>query len=308
MDEQPRSRVLGSTSAVTFLVAVDLGGTRVRAAQVLADGSLLRRLEEPTDHRRPTPDQVCRLVRQVAEGEAITQIIIGIAGRINAVQGKVTIARNLPPSWLPLLTQQWFVLQLGAPVALAGDAELAAVGEAYFGAGTSVGDMAYLTFSTGVGAAALIRGRLITPRQTGFQIGLVHPGLGAGPPLDDLASGKPIQAFFQGQGKVGRAHELLELAANGNLEAAATWRSITEHAAWTAVAICHIVCPDVLVVGGGLSRTGSALLDPVKHAVKRSGPEGPDTDVEVRLSKHADDAALVGAAAWITATSARGEQ
>jgi len=289
------------TSAVA---AVDLGGTRVRAAVVDSHGNILRRVEASTAHDLATPEQVPSLIREVVAGENITRAVIGLPGRIDGARGRLGFARNLPIEWLAYLNEEWLSSKTGLDVSLGGDAELAAVGEAYFGAGVTDGDTAYLTFSTGVGAAALSGGRLLATRRTGFQIGLIPQTPMAGKLIDTLVSGHQIEAFFRtGRHGVPSVQELLRLADQGDVGAAHLWQSIAQHASWVAVLMCHIACPDVLVVGGGLSNAGSRLLNPMEDALRRYGPQELEQPIRLTTCARGDDAALAGAAAWHVATA-----
>jgi glucokinase len=277
------------------VVAVDLGGTHVRAARVAPDGALRRRVRERTDHAE-RPDQLVRLVRDLAEDGGVGRAVLGLPGRVDRTSGTLEHARNLPPSWIGLLTRDWLEDRTGLAVELAGDVELAAVGEAWFGAGVRDGDTVYLTFSTGVGAAATTAGRILAGRRAGFQIGYVRlPGSEL--LLDALASGQAIRAPAgePGPADVG---ELLARADTGNAAARRCWDGIVEHACWTAELMCHVVVPDVVVVGGGLAAAGDRLLGPVAEAVRLRGTPGRVGAIEVRPASLGDDAALIGAAVW----------
>lgn len=286
------------------VAAVDLGGTRVRAAVVDSHGNILRRIEAPTAHDLSTPEQIPSLIREVVGGEGITRAVVGLPGRIDSARGRLSFARNLPTEWLAYLNEEWLSRKTGLDVFLGGDAELAAVGEAYFGAGATDVDTAYLTFSTGVGAAALSGGRLLATRRTGFQLGLMPQTSMQGELIDTLASGHQIEAFFRSGGHgAPSVQALLRLAEEGDVGAAQVWQKIAQHASWVAVLMCHIVCPDVLVIGGGLSNAGSHLLNPIEDALRRYGPQELDQPTRIIACALGDDAALAGAAAWHVATA-----
>lgn len=81
-------------------------------------------------------------------------------------------------------------------------------------------------------------------------------------------------------------------------------RASQSRAAATAVAaavanLAHLFTPEVIVVGGGVGRTGDVLLDPARAVIAEHGPAGADIDVVV--AELGDDAGLVGAAAWASA-------
>ncbi|NYI42867.1 ROK family protein [Demequina lutea] len=287
------------------VAAVDLGGTRLRAAVVDSHGNILRRAEALTAHDLATPEQIPSLIREVVAGDNITRAVIGLPGRIDRARRRLGFARNLPIEWLAYLNEEWLSSETGLDVSLGGDAELAAVGEAYFGAGVTEGDTAYLTFSTGVGAAALSGGRLLATHRTGFQIGLIPQIPMPGKLIDTLVSGRQIEAFFRTGGYgAPSVQALLHLVDQGDVGADQLWESIVRHASWVAVLMCHVVCPDVLVVGGGLSNAGWRLLSPMDDALRHFGPQELEHPIRLTTCARGDDAALAGAAAWHVATTA----
>jgi glucokinase len=279
------------------VIALDLGGTHVRAARVAPDGSLTARVRERTVHTE-RPDQLVRLVRDLAGDGGVGRAVLGLPGRVDRASGSLQHARNLPPSWTGYLRRGWLEEHTGLAVELAGDVELAAVGEAWFGAGERTGDTVYLTFSTGVGAAATTGGRILAGRRAGFQIGYLRlPG--SDRLLDALASGQAIRAYVEESGE-GPADvgELIARADAGSAAAQRCWDGIVAHACWTAEFMCHVVVPDVVVVGGGLAAAGDRLLGPLADAVRTHGTPGRIGAIEVRAAALGDDAALLGAAVW----------
>src|SRR5688572_12211431 len=116
------------------ILSVDLGGTRMRVALVASDGSVLRRQVEPTPRQDPYPDALLALMAEFV-GSGVTEVVIGVPGRVNYATGHVEYAPNLPSAWAPALSEEQLSSVLRVPVAVANDADLAAVGEAHFGAG-----------------------------------------------------------------------------------------------------------------------------------------------------------------------------
>jgi glucokinase len=279
------------------VVALDLGGTHVRAARVSSDGSLHHRVRQPTAHTE-CPHQLIDLLRRLAD-DSVESAVLGLPGRVDRASGTLQHARNLPATWTTYLRRAWLQDHTGLAVELAGDVELAAVGEAWFGSGVPDGDTVYLSFSTGVGAAATSSGRILAGRRAGFQIGYVRMPGDSGQLLDVLASGQAIRAYNEHSGKeptdvVG----LLARADTGDEVAQRCWAGILEYACWTAEFLCHVCVPDVIVVGGGLAAAGERLLEPIADAVRRNGTPGRTGAIAVRAAALGDDAALKGAAVW----------
>jgi len=288
-------------AAEVTVAGVDLGGTYLRSALVDRRGQLTRHARVRTDLSRRT-DQVLEALRSVIAGVSVEGAVVGVPGRVNRATGQLEHARNLNPAWSLGLNAAALSDAVGVPVVLAGDVELAAIGESYFGAGTLEGDTAYLTLSTGVGAAVTSQGRLVSGRRVGLQIGFLRPGGLSGPILDTLASGQQLDAFARDLGLPAMSvNELLTRAANGDPGAKKIWQQLLGHAQWAAVSLCHICNPDVLVIGGGLATAGELLRRPIAEAVE-SDFSSIGMTVDVRLSALGDNAGLAGAGAWATAS------
>ena len=122
-----------------------------------------------TGQRRPTahddaPAALVDLIRNVIEmsgQRAVAHAVVGLPGAVDYDTGMLLWAPHLPESWTTVLTNDELTSRLGLLVFIANDADLAAVGEASFGAGLGTPDVASLTISTGIGAAILCSGRLL---------------------------------------------------------------------------------------------------------------------------------------------------
>jgi predicted NBD/HSP70 family sugar kinase len=287
-----------------WLGAVDVGGTHLRTALAGADGRLAARARvriRPHDEISQVGDAIKALVAD----HQVTRVVVGMPGRIDRRTGRLEQARNLPITWIAGLSAGRLSEQAGCEVVLAGDAELAVIGEAWFGAGTRTGDTAYLTLSTGVGFAATSGGRLLAGQRTGFQLGFIRPGGPGQPLLDSLASGQQLTALARAAGRDELTiQQLLELVDGGDPRARLTWARIVRYGAWAAVAVCHAINPDVLVIGGGLMTAGDRLLQPLAEATQAELASGSGLVVEIRRSALGDDAALAGAGAFAAATGA----
>ncbi|WP_329172878.1 ROK family protein [Streptomyces sp. NBC_01477] len=295
------------TGDAAQVVAVDLGGTTVRAALVDRSGALTARLKEPVRHGA-AHEQVADLMTRIAAGTDAVSAVVGLPGRVDHLQGRLHVARNLPSADLGRLSAAHLGDVTGLAVELAGDAELAAIGEAYYGAGATTGTTAYLTLSTGVGAAVVSDGRVLSGRVSGFQIGFLHL-FGAGRPMiEDLGSGQRVREAARELGRDVDYRALTELASGTGTApperharelASGALADIADVASAAAILLCHVVSPDVLVVGGGLARAaGAHLLDELDRRIRDTAASHVSWDVEVRAALCGDDAGLAGAAAW----------
>lgn len=283
------------------VLAVDLGGTRMRAAVVAPGGAVLRRRVEPTPREAACPDALVALVRGLLQGGEAAETVVGVPGRVDYASGRLEHAPNLPETWPAALSEEQLASVLGLPVALANDADLAAVGEASFGAGRPYDDVVYVTLSTEVGAGVVLGGRLVHGRRSLAEVGhtvIDREAAAREEPasLEELASGTALGRLGAEVGIDGGAPEVVGLALGGHPGARWAFERVVEAAAIGVTNLAHLYSPQVVVVGGGLGRVGRPLLDPIAAHVRGHGPAG--LPVEVVAAALGDDAGLAGAAGW----------
>jgi predicted NBD/HSP70 family sugar kinase len=187
-------------------------------------------------------------------------------------------------------------------VALANDADLAAVGEAWFGAGRDHRDVAYLTISTGIGAGVVTGGLLVHGRRSLAEIGhsiVDWRGLDRErATVEQLGSGTALRTLAAEAGLVADGREVERRWRAGDPVAGAVWSAVVEVAAAAAVNLAQLFTPEVIVVGGGVGLVGEAVLGPMRALLAEWGPAGLPEPVQVVNAALGDDAALAGAAAW----------
>ena len=292
-----------SSPPSTGTLAVDLGGTHMRCAVVTVAGVLQDRQEATTPHDGTGATVLIDMMRAATQRARCEHAVVGVPGRVNYRLGTLEHAPNLPPGWLPALTESALANDVGIPVALANDADLAAVGEATFGAGRAFADVAYLTLSTGVGAGVVLGGLLVHGRRSLAEVGhtvIALDRLAQGQPatLEELASGSALGrlATAAGVGSIGR--DVVARVEAGDPEAARVWSALVAAAAVGVVNLAWTFSPDVVIVGGGLGLVGDVLLDPLRTAVGRDGPPAVQPAIEIVAAELGDDAGLAGAAGW----------
>lgn len=282
------------------VVSIDLGGTTVRGALVTPDGALIHAIKEPLVPGN-APAQVLSIMQQLAALGDARRAVVGLPGRVDRATGELQFAtQNLPGTDFSGLSASHLATDTGLEVELANDAELAVLGEAAFGAGSRDGTTAYLTFSTGVGAAASAAGRVLAGPMTGYQIGQ-YPVLGPDRPvLNELSSAWRITQLGAETGTPSPdIQSVFERADWGEAPALRAWTDIVAGATAAALLMCVTCSPDVLVIGGGIARGGGErLLSAITDRVDRDANARLGLAVRVRPAALGDDVSLVGGAAW----------
>ena len=249
-----------------LVLAADIGGTLMRAALVDEEGHLVARTSAETPAQADAPAALVELIKAVAgtsDGSEVTQAVVGLPGAVDYETGQLLWAPNLPERWPHLLSRDELTAGLGLPVSIANDADLAAVGEAWFGSGAGRPDMGYLTVSTGIGAGIIEHGRLLRGVRSLAELGHTvidwqaweheRPGT-----LEELGSGSGLArlARERGLGDLD-ARGVQEAAGGGNDVAAAIWRGAIVAGAVAIVNLVMSFYPSTVVIGGGMGRQPS---------------------------------------------------
>jgi glucokinase len=289
-------------TASDHTVAIDLGGTNVRAALIHENGTITDRIQRSTPHSHPDPTVILEMMSEVAGLNEPGRAVIGLPGVINHETESLMQAPNIPQTWIPYLTEEWFEQRCGYEVSFANDADLAAVGEANFGAGRGQRDVVYVTISTGIGAGIVVGGTLVRGALSGGEVG--HTVIDAQAAKDHrpatvelLGSGTAMNRAARIAGFSEQGREFVELVRAGHDKATEIFQNAMFSVALGVVNLCWLVVPQVVVIGGGLGQNID-LVAPIIRAVLDE--HGPASSLTTRVvgAELGDDAALHGAAAW----------
>jgi glucokinase len=302
---------------MTIIIALDIGGTQMRAAVFPTDSdspSSLTRI--PTYANGETSlDRLVGLIRQVMPPDEIIQSIgIAVPGPIDPATGMILTAPNLP-EWVGIPIPEQLQSILNVPVFLGNDANLAALGEWHYGAGQGHHDLLYLTISTGIGGGVISDDRLLVGgRGLGAELGHVTilpdgPVCSCGQRghLEALSSGPGIAAFVAEQLGQGResiltgqldAKQVAEAARLGDALAKEAFERAGYYLGLMIANYLMIFNPSIVVLGGGVSMTGDLLLEPVRKTVQLSVlSKHYLQDLVITQAALGDDAGLYGALA-----------
>jgi glucokinase len=282
------------------VLAVDLGGTQIRAALITPDRSVHCRRAEPTrddEGEAAVIDRICELLAAVrdeaAEAELPAPIGAGIAapGPLDPHRGVVLNPPNLR-GWNEVPLADLVGRRVELPTILERDTNVAVMAEWRYGAARGTSDAVYVTVSTGIGGGIVSGGRPLTGRD-GFAGEVGHlvvdidgPVCGCGGigHVEAIASGTAIEREARALLLAARAPGLARLvadgttvdtelvahaAANGDAEADALLMR-----AWVAIgALCaslvNLLDPEVIVIGGGIAEHQPRLFDVARRELDR---------------------------------------
>jgi glucokinase len=309
-------------------IAIDLGGTQIRAALATPPDQLHQIIRvETLAAQGPDAviDRIEATVRQAA-GEVWADVqAVGIAapGPVDPWRGIMLDAPNMP-GWEDLPIRERLSARLDRPVTVGNDANLAALAEQRFGAGQGKAHMVYMTISTGIGGGVISDGRLLLgARGLAGEIG--HSTVEANGPvcncgnvgcLEMMASGPAIAREACARIAQGQASSLLALAGddpariNGKLvgvAAAAGDRLAIEvlqragfYVGVGVVNVMKLFNPSMIVIGGGVSKVGDLLFEPIRQTVRTRADHFYWEECPIVPAALGDDVGLLGGLALVT--------
>jgi glucokinase len=295
------------------MLGLDIGGTKIAAGVVDGRGGVHGFVTVPTEAERGPKDGLARLFdlgrRAVAESgvgwDAVEGVGIGCGGPLDSAGGTLIAPLHLP-GWAGVPLAAWAAADLDRRAVLDNDAVAAAAGEHRFGAGRGTRNMVYLTVSTGVGGGVVLDGRLHRgPTGNGGELGHVTVdwhgrtcrGCGRRGCLEAYASGTSIAERAQEAGMAGAtAADVAAAARAGDETAVRLWAETCEALACGITSIANLFEPELVVVGGGVTRTGEQLLGPVRELVHAQAIGESGRRVEIVAAELGDAVGVVGAA------------
>ena len=293
-------------------LGIDLGGTKIAGIVLDRDGATLAeaRVVAPRGDYRATIEAVAALaLRLEAEAGAPCSVGIGMPGSLSPKTGLV---RNANSHWLNGLPfGADLARRLERPLRIENDANCLAVSEAIDGAGAGARVVWAVILGTGVGSGLAIDGRVLTGRNG------IAGEWGHGPlpdPRDDERPGPAcycgrrgcVETWLSGPGLAadhGRRHggtltaeAIIAAAREGDPDAQATRAAHLDRLGRAAAQVINLLDPDVIVIGGGLSRIPELIAGLPAAIAPHVFSDAVDTPVLASLH---GDASGVRGAAWL---------
>ncbi|MFV8170829.1 ROK family protein [Mycolicibacterium peregrinum] len=294
---------------MTLTLALDIGGTKIAVALVDAEGHLVHRAQLPTpDGDAETVwavvEKLLAETVQTADGAAAT-VGIASAGPIDLPTG--TVSPINITEWQHFPIAERVAAATGLPVRLGGDGLCMALGEQWCGAGRGAQFLLGMVVSTGVGGGLVLDGAPYDGRtgnagHVGHVIVAPDGGdlctCGGHGCVETIASGPSMVRWARRHGWNGTDAKALGEAANQGDELAVKAFHRGARAVAAMIASVGAVCDvDLVVIGGGVAKSGALLFDPVRAALADYAGLEFLRGLRVVPAELGGDAGLVGAAA-----------
>jgi len=296
-----------------YAIGLDLGGTDLKAGLVSSRGEVTHFLRSPAragEHADAPLEVIAGTVadlRRVAAG-SLAGIGLGCPGVIDPASGALVGRTPHLPHWDSLPLRALLMERLGTRVVVENDANLAALAEHRVGAARGARVSFTITVGTGIGCGVIVEGRVLRGAHGGAgELGHL--------PMDGrfpCRCGVPgcVEPECAGSGLVTRAREaglavpdaeaVFAAAAAGDSRAMRLIERMTDRLGALIAAAVQLLDPEVVVIGGGVSNAGEALLTPLRAAVTRYALESHRRGVRIVGAALGERAGVVGAglAAW----------
>lgn len=311
-----------------FFVGLDVGGTTIKGGVVDDDGVPLSSVSLPTEAWRGQEAGLARMAEtaRLAIAEAklrldqIAALGIGAPGTMDIPAGIILEPPNLKP-WKNVPVRQYLEKTFGLPTAFQNDANAAAFGEHWVGAGRGVRSLVLFTLGTGIGGGIIIDGHVHEGEHShGGEVGhirIAHHdgrlcGCGGRGCLEAYASATSVvtrteEALAAAPGRsvlqkpVSEPHALtaravFEAAAAGDELAETIVADTAYYLAVGATNLMHVIDPEMVVFGGGMTAAGQPFLERIRRHVKKLAFPIPAQRTQIVLASLGSDAGFIGAA------------
>jgi glucokinase len=305
------------------IIGVDLGGTRIRSARLSYELDILAREETLTDAEEglgPTLERIKAMIRKVWPHEKdalVAGIGISAPGPLNPATGVVVSPPNLK-GWHNVPLADILREAFGVPVFVGNDANVAGLAETIRGAAQGCRHVIFITVSTGIGGGIITDGRLLLGKDgLGAEVGHVVMLVGdrvsslekeaAGPALarqarERLAKGEQssIRDMVKGNLDAIDGAVVGHAAQQGDRMALEIVRYAGQVLGYGIASFLHLFNPEIIVIGGGVSKLGELLFEPMRAAMK-AGVIDPAYWQTLRIERAAlgDNVSIIGAAALV---------
>ncbi|HEL1999839.1 TPA: ROK family glucokinase [Streptococcus suis] len=313
------------------IIGIDLGGTSVKLAILTTEGEIQEKWSIKTnilDEGSHIVPDIIDSIKNRFESHGLTKddflgVGMGSPGVVDSEAGTVIGAYNLNWKTLQLVKEQ-FETALGLPFFIDNDANVAALGEQWVGAGNNNPNVVFMTLGTGVGGGVIAAGNLIRGvKGAGGELGHITVDFdepfactcGKKGCLETVASATGIVNLsrryadqYAGDAKLKQmiddgqdvtAKDVFDLAKEGDDLALIVYRHFSEYLGVACANIAAVLNPAYIVLGGGVSAAGDFLLDGVRKVFAENSFPQIKESTQIVLATRGNDAGVLGAASLV---------
>ncbi|ARK29394.1 ROK family glucokinase [Halalkalibacter krulwichiae] len=311
-----------------WYVGADIGGTTIKLAFVSDAGEIVTKWEIPTNKKDAgkhiTTDIAHSIEQKVKDlgftREVLLSIGVGAPGFINMETGFIYQAVNI--GWVDFPLKEQLEAETGLPVTVDNDANIAALGEMWTGAGEGAKDLLCVTLGTGVGGGVILNGNIQhgvngMAGEIGHYTSLAEGGApcncGKTGCLETISSATGIarlavegihlypdsglNSVYQTNNSI-TAKDVFDAAKEGDEFAEKVVTEVCFHLGLALANLANALNPEKIVLGGGVSKAGDLLLKPLKKQFERFALGRVAEGCEFKIATLGNDAGVIGGA-WL---------
>ena len=293
---------------MSLAVGIEIGGTKLQVGVGSEDGrlrALVRRKVDPARGGEGIREALPSLVDQAlaeagVSAQALAGIGVGFGGPVDSKEGRILVSHQVE-GWAGFPLRDWLTRERGVPVVLQNDAKTAAFAEATLGAGKGLRRIFYITIGSGIGGGLVVDGKIDEGQGLGAgEIGhtwVPHPGTGEPEKLELVASGWSIgRRASPRMGEGATAASVYAAAEQGDAYAKALLEESAEALAIGISNVIALLCPERVILGGGVSLMGPLLWESLRAKVANEFGFKPFAGrCEIVPSALGEDVVVVGA-------------
>jgi glucokinase len=289
-----------------YILGIDLGGTKIVALVADKEGKIIKKGKTPTfaeEGPRTVIGRIIDLTKEVLSSSKLgLKELLGIGicspGPLDTEKGVVFFAPNLP-GWKNVPLKDLLEKEFNIPVYVENDANAAVLGEKWLGAGKRKKHIVYLTVSTGIGGGIIVNGEILhgatdSAAEVGHMTILPEgPQCNCGKKgcLEALASGTAIAR----RANSSSAEEVYKAALKGDKKALGVIEEAARYLGLGIANLVNVLNPEVVVIGGGVSKMGELLFSVVRETVAKEALEVPAKAVKIVPAQLGDEVGALGA-------------
>ncbi|MEH7332919.1 ROK family glucokinase [Neobacillus drentensis] len=311
-----------------WFAGVDLGGTTTKIAFISMNGVIVHKWEIPTDNSNEGQNITSNIAKSInkkltelgANREQLIGIGMGAPGPVDYEAGIILNVVNL--GWkdnYPL--KESLEAATSLPAVIENDANCAALGEMWQGAGNGAKDLVCVTLGTGVGGGVIANGNIVQGVNgaageighiTAIPFGGAPCNCGKSGCLETVASATGIvrlanEALLKdgSNGELAEKHaangnitakDVFDSARNGDLLAKKVLDDVSFHLGYVLANIANTLNPEKIVLGGGVSKAGDILLKSVRENFEKYAFSSVKDSTKLAVATLGNDAGVLGAA------------
>lgn len=305
-----------------YVIGIDMGGTKISGALADLNGTIISQYTIPTKAIEGEQAVLARVIEVIEKvmieakktSAEVKAIGIGSPGPLDASKGVIIVTPNLPFKNFQLVKP--IIDKFNIPTYLDNDANVAAIGEYMLGSGKGTRNMVYITVSTGVGGGAILEGKIYRG-STSNALEIGHTTILPDGPRCNCGNYGCIEALSSGTAIARQAREAVDSGIETSL---VNYENLTSYEVfkeantgdkvakeilersftYLGIGIANIITsfdPDMVVIGGGVTKGGQILFDIVEKEVDKRCFKAMSQHTKIVAAQLGTDAGVIGAVA-----------